>query len=383
MSHDKNVFILGAGASKTAGAPMLSDFIMKAREIYDIWQFGASGRPALQARAGDMSVFSRVFEWQNSMSSVLRTLDIDLGNIEDLFSLVDMSDLLGNAEASDIRSALKKVVCRTLEESIEVREVSIDLDSNKPLGSSTHVSLANWLAKRMQDHDHKGTTYKVSRDSIITLNYDTVCEQAIESAIGPTVRNPRAFTYGEPWTKNGADGPACVKVIKLHGSINWGMCSGCGNEFVGKSIYDSMSGIGYQTASEYWLMRPTSKFPNNCPTCQKDTVEPFIVPPTWNKAGYGAELTPVWTAAYQEIKEAARLIIIGYSLPDTDSFFKYLLALGVAENGSLQQIIVVNPDKEAHQRYQNFIATHFKRRSFELREEKFEDWLKEWIKNYE
>ena len=107
-------------------------------------------------------------------------------------------------------------------------------------------------------------------------------------------------------------------------------------------------------------------------------MEPFIVPPTWNKTGYGNRLTPVWTAAYQEIKEAARVIIIGYSLPETDSFFKYLLALGLSENDSLQQIIVVNPDEGAQERYHNFMAPHFKRRSFESCTKKFEDWLDDW-----
>jgi hypothetical protein len=35
MAYDKSVFILGAGASVPAGAPVLNDFLKKARELLD------------------------------------------------------------------------------------------------------------------------------------------------------------------------------------------------------------------------------------------------------------------------------------------------------------------------------------------------------------
>jgi hypothetical protein len=38
--------------------------------------------------------------------------------------------------------------------------------------------------------------------------------------------------------------------------------------------------------------------------------------------------------------------VIGYSLPETDSFFRYLFALGVDSETRLQGLWVVNPDDE-------------------------------------
>lgn len=371
MAYDRNVFILGAGASKDAGAPILGDFMLKAHEVYDIWRFDGPSWRNRRPSEDDREAFAEVFKWQRTMASVLTYLDIDLGNIEDLFSLVDMAGQLDIEEVSNIGAHLKRLVCRTLEESIELRKMSKVLDKEEPVGSYPYVLLAKWLRGRMHLHDDDPNL--AVRDSIISLNYDIACEQAIESVMGQHM-----FTYGEPWIKEKVTN-ARLKVMKLHGSINWGLCSKqkCGYQHVDKTINACTTIMNFETADQYSVMRPTSKFYKECPECHAGVVEPFIVPPTWNKAGYGNKVTPVWTAAYHEIKDAARVIIIGYSLPETDSFFKYLLALGLSENDSLQQIIVVNPDEGAQERYQNFIASHFKRRSFEPCIKKFEGWIDE------
>ena len=80
-------------------------------------------------------------------------------------------------------------------------------------------------------------------------------------------------------------------------------------------------------------------------------------------------LRPVWQAAREELKQAFRLIIVGYSLPKTDSFFKYLLTLGLSENESLQEIILIDPAKDKlgdalRERYLEFIAPFFDTNNF-------------------
>jgi hypothetical protein len=56
--------------------------------------------------------------------------------------------------------------------------------------------------------------------------------------------------------------------------------------------------------------------------------DPVIVPPTWNKTQYHKEIGGVWTEAAKHLSEAENIFIIGYSLPDTDQFFRYLYSLG-------------------------------------------------------
>jgi hypothetical protein len=71
---------------------------------------------------------------------------------------------------------------------------------------------------------------------------------------------------------------------------------------------------------------------------------PYIVPPSWNKADYHRGLTDVWAAAADAFSKAAYVIVIGYSLPITDSFFRQLYALGSAGEARLRNFLVFDPD---------------------------------------
>lgn len=73
--------------------------------------------------------------------------------------------------------------------------------------------------------------------------------------------------------------------------------------------------------------------------------EPLIVPPSWNKADYHSALSDVWAAAAKHLSEAEQIFIIGYSLPETDSFFRHLYALGSVGNAPLRRIAVFDPDE--------------------------------------
>src|SRR6266404_185887 len=53
-------------------------------------------------------------------------------------------------------------------------------------------------------------------------------------------------------------------------------------------------------------------------------------------------MQPVWKRAVDALKTATRICVIGYSMPETDAFFKFLLALGMAENDRLYKLIVVD-----------------------------------------
>jgi len=64
----------------------------------------------------------------------------------------------------------------------------------------------------------------------------------------------------------------------------------------------------------------------------------------------------VWKNAANELRDTKYIIIIGYSLPDSDSFFKYLLALGMLSKTQIRKIIVINPDKSTERKYRDILA---------------------------
>ncbi len=74
-------------------------------------------------------------------------------------------------------------------------------------------------------------------------------------------------------------------------------------------------------------------------------------------------LRPVWSRALGELMTAGRLFIVGYSFPESDQFFKYMLGLALETNNQLSEIHVVNPSAEVAEKFQRFFNPHFHQRA--------------------
>jgi hypothetical protein len=70
----------------------------------------------------------------------------------------------------------------------------------------------------------------------------------------------------------------------------------------------------------------------------------MIGPPVWNKTHYHQALATVWRRAAQDLSEAQNIFVIGYSLPESDQFFRYLYALGTVGSTRLRRVWVFDPD---------------------------------------
>jgi len=55
-------------------------------------------------------------------------------------------------------------------------------------------------------------------------------------------------------------------------------------------------------------------------------------------------ISKVWKEAANELGDAENIFIIGYSLPETDAFFRYLYALGTVGEKPLKRFWVFDPD---------------------------------------
>ena len=106
-----------------------------------------------------------------------------------------------------------------------------------------------------------------------------------------------------------------IPIYKLHGSVNWSVESATSDKL---KVYGS-----------YEELRDSDE-------------RILLLPPTWQKV-FGGHLTGVLTKAVKALSEATRIIVIGFSMPPTDTHFKYLLAAGLQSNISLRKIVFVNP----------------------------------------
>jgi hypothetical protein len=69
---------------------------------------------------------------------------------------------------------------------------------------------------------------------------------------------------------------------------------------------------------------------------------PVLIPPTWKK-DFSRQFADVWDQAIAALQQATRVITIGFSMPETDVHFKYLLSAGLQENVSLRRILFADP----------------------------------------
>lgn len=185
-------------------------------------------------------------------------------------------------------------------------------------------------------------------DVIITFNYDVMLDHAI-----------RFRGSGFDYCLGISPSPQGFKLLKLHGSTNWAYCCKCRHPL--QIVQPTPIPPGHipdpflEDGDQINFRMVTNVLKNTqCENCkEKDVLEPVVIPPTWSKAIGKSPLVKVWEAAVNEIKNAFQIVVIGYSMPTTDTFFQYLLTLGLASNAAFHRIVVVNRDDsdDLRQRY--------------------------------
>jgi hypothetical protein len=97
-----------------------------------------------------------------------------------------------------------------------------------------------------------------------------------------------------------------------------------------------------------------------------------IVPPTWNKSEYHSGIGQAWRRAAAELATASTIIVCGYSLPESDSFIRYLYRPGTAGKTLLERFWVFDPSPDVRGRFQSLLGPGTQAR-FEFRPKSFED----------
>jgi len=150
-----------------------------------------------------------------------------------------------------------------------------------------------------------------------------------------------------------------LEIMKLHGSLNWRRCSIC-EQIVAWNVTEAIHILRpkpFQSSEVHleigqWLTSFT-----HCPTEQPPIESnPEIVPPTWNKADHYNEIANVWRRAAWHLAQAKQIFVIGYSMPATDQFFRYLYALGTVSSARLQRFWVIDPDPQVAARFQGLLG---------------------------
>lgn len=333
-----NVYILGAGFSADARIPLLNNFLYEMRASLNWLQE--------QNRETERRAAVNVLTFRKEAASAALRVNLNVENIEDLFSLAAASSGSPYADEETVSTAIAATIDysrRTAKEC--VLEVVVDEDFKRPSNWQVKDSGTNSSRYVVPCYDAycgflsgkvcESTPYM--RNTVISFNYDTMLEDSLANWNVPvwygfdsaSVMYDRTSSFSKSRTDE------AFPVLKLHGSVNWA------KPLVGE---DEMTIFG-----SYGNLIHSNR-------------TPVLVPPTWRKNFEGA-LNQVWNRAVEAIEQATRIVIIGFSIPPTDIHIKFLLAAGLQENISLRNIYCMNPDPRVEQHLYEIIRPELKLQS--------------------
>jgi hypothetical protein len=335
---DENVIILGAGASADSGAPLMNNFIDKAE---DLLSDGLNNRFDRETR----KQFGKVFELLADLQQVHSKARMDLNNIENVFGAIEMAQIikrLGSIPPEEIatyREAIVSLIIETIEQSMIFNH-----ENTQIYAPDSYTNLMSFIS----GGDFKNNT------SIITFNYDIGIDTAISRA-GYRVQ------YGFEGNQNKLND---FNLYKLHGSINWAISKNDDKIYpYYPNWYLTDLTVTNDPKKKGSCRLPISKYFSKINSHNPDLIllknESLIVPPTWNKNSYQGTISTIWEKAAEKLSAAKRIYVIGYSLPESDSFFRYLFALGTLGSTRIRNVIVINPEPpggNVDKRFQSLIG---------------------------
>lgn len=203
-----------------------------------------------------------------------------------------------------------------------------------------HLSLIDSRIKteNLKSYEKFYRKLDANTDCVISFNYDLMPDHFLLKEKGELNYH---LLEGEV-TFSGSDMKifSGIPLLKLHGSMNWLICS---NKECSKiSIcYDDIA----HKVDE-------SGFHIKCKNCSSSLMG-LIIPPLWNKNEiYSNILQRLWQVARSKLEFANNLFVVGYSLPESDIYARYLLAF-VLKNSDLN-INIININDETNEKYKMF-----------------------------
>lgn len=190
------------------------------------------------------------------------------------------------------------------------------------------------------------------RVGVISTNYDTLLDESFDQIYNQCLIdycldlvNYRYSEESHPfnWWVNPAAPtqifnsvvPTRIKLIKLHGSLNWKYCNCCGQVLL----------TPWQHQLNLKMDSFESFLEGDVSSCALDgnKLASLIQVPTHTKINNNYIFNRLYDEASYLVRQAERLIIIGYSFPEADVHIRALIRRNFSERG---EIVVINPSEE-------------------------------------
>lgn len=309
----ETVFIFGAGFSAPARMPVQADIM---RSII-----------TRASQEGPRHTISSLFH-------ILVAEKMTEVPLEDVFTMLD--------RARNARETLRGFTHAALESSYQTLIAAIVAEFDRRLATFDAGPYGRF-ADELRAHPDRWT--------LVTLNWDTIPDFVLARSASIDYGCDVLPLEASPAPPAGA--PATL--LKLHGSLNWLVCTSCGRLF-----------------SKMDAARPPVLLPfaRACPHCPGTVLEGVIITPTLVKDLGLTQLKTVWHRALLALQRATRIVFVGYSLPLADFEVRYLLLRSILGRARLSiRVVLYPPDallrderariqrEEIVQRYRTFFGT--------------------------
>lgn len=312
----KTVYVLGAGFSVEAGAPTQAAIL---REAFDLY------------KENPHSFESTKFdEFTSFLRGQLNVADGGFSSIdlEDIFTPLDRC----LAESSQFRGISLDKIMKVRESVFYVVGRTIQLLLNKTNKSKDYID-------RFADHltalssVRAGVAYKRNDPvSVISTNWDILLDNSIYKSLQAHKRYDGVVDYCcyisskdendttvTPGLEKLGQGGFNVKLLKLHGSLNWLQCPRCARLYAKFFEKEAMRNFESSTSCRHC----DRNFPEET---GKHLLSQNLIMPTYLKNLSNPQYRIIWQNAGIEISEADRIVFIGYSLPQADFEMRQLLS---------------------------------------------------------
>lgn len=311
----QNLLIVGAGFSKNAGLPLASQFTSALLNTDRLYVNGPSN-----------ALVKLISEFvDKTFADAKNTLPEDWPELEDIFTLVDLSantgHHLGSYSASDLRLVRRAMIVRMIRMFTQT------------YGRRQRKPDRDWdLLEELFEHFDEKTT------AVLSMNWDTVIESGV--ARNQNIDN---FDYGcdasfKDFDNNGElkkyvkRGNRRLFLTKPHGSVNWLYCDSCRSVFwvppssVMKVADTLFRAHDWEALKELTALRKVPKHSSPaCPNCKVKALGSRFATFSYRKALDFPMHAASWRTAERHLQEALDWIFFGYSMPSADFEFKYLL----------------------------------------------------------
>ncbi len=323
------VFILGAGASRFAGY-LLS---------LDLWPFI---RDSFRAEASAIQRADHVTRAMNQVLKAIPPRDFGRPNLEELFTLLDLADMgtepvaLRDIGWRDVRPKLMGMIS----DAFTWKQCQFQSEAS----TNQRIVLGKW------------TDFLAETDTIISFNWDILREAALSRA----GKWHYADGYGFRCSDALSGEHSGIKILKLHGSVNWAQEDERDCQPAVEHKADFFQGAN--DAPEIYLKA----------ACLSNKGRNLIIPSYLKDFSGNKLLLHLWSQASEALINASEVTVIGFNLSAADAPARQLIGSALLENKQVARISVVSP-WDSVSPWNKFCRNLGIRREFI--DQKFEDWI--------